>query len=169
MDKKLSETTYLCVEIMNSKRQVYCKGETWSPGTNFVTWCLTSLIDLFSLYLLFSQYRSCDNTLENCFFQISSCSSPDRSRKQATFLSRVPVHCITPFCSDALVSPPYQFALPLSALLWSVGGRKIAKICLAGDGGNRSALWVMTQSPHTDHSSSGFTLESRTRNFFILM
>ena len=40
--------------------------------------------------------------------------SPDRSRKQAnktankqaTFLSRVPVHCITPFCSDALVSPP---------------------------------------------------------------
>ena len=26
--------------------------------------------------------------------------------KQATFLSRVPVHCITPFCSDALVSPP---------------------------------------------------------------
>ena len=33
-------------------------------------------------------------------------ASPDRSRKQATFLSRVPVHCITPFCSDALVSPP---------------------------------------------------------------
>ena len=32
--------------------------------------------------------------------------SPDRSRKQATFLSRVPVHCITPFCSNALVSPP---------------------------------------------------------------
>ena len=29
-----------------------------------------------------------------------------RSRKQVTFLSRVPVHCITPFCSDALVSPP---------------------------------------------------------------
>ena len=34
MDKKLLETTYLCVEIMNSKRQVYCKGETWSRGTN---------------------------------------------------------------------------------------------------------------------------------------
>ena len=73
------ETTYLCVEIMNSKRQVYCKGETWSRGTNlrltlYVTWCLTSLTDLFSLYVLFSQYRSCDNTLENCFFQISSCS-----------------------------------------------------------------------------------------------
>ena len=31
---------------------------------------------------------------------------PHRSRKQATFVSRVPVHCITPFCSDALVSPP---------------------------------------------------------------
>ena len=27
--------------------------------------------DLFSLYVLFSQYMSCDNTLENCFFQIS--------------------------------------------------------------------------------------------------
>ena len=31
-------------------------------------------IELFSLYVLFSQYRSCDNTLENCFSQISSCS-----------------------------------------------------------------------------------------------
>ena len=29
-------------------------------------------IDLFSLYVLFSQYRSRDNTLENCFFQIYS-------------------------------------------------------------------------------------------------
>ena len=37
VDKKLRETTYLCVKIMNSKRQMYCKGETWSPGTNFVT------------------------------------------------------------------------------------------------------------------------------------
>ena len=79
MDKKLRETTYLCVEIMNRKRQVHCKRETWSRGTNLrlpfdVIWCLTSLIDLFSLYVLFSQYRSCDNTLENCFFQISSCS-----------------------------------------------------------------------------------------------
>ena len=35
---------------------------------------LTSLTDLFSLYVLFSQYRSWDNTLENCFFHISSCS-----------------------------------------------------------------------------------------------
>ena len=79
MDKKLRETTYLCVEIMNRKRQVHCKRETWSRGTNLrlpfdVTWCLTSLIDLFSLYVLFPQYRSCDNSLENCFFQISSCS-----------------------------------------------------------------------------------------------
>ena len=31
-------------------------------------------VDLFSLYVLFSQYRSRDNTLENCFFQISFCS-----------------------------------------------------------------------------------------------
>ena len=31
-------------------------------------------IDLFSLYVLFSQNRSCDNTLENCFFQIPSYS-----------------------------------------------------------------------------------------------
>ena len=79
MNKKLRETTYLCVEIMNSKRQVHYKGETWSRGTNLrltldVTWCLTSLTYLFSLYVLFSQYRSCDITLGNCFFQISSCS-----------------------------------------------------------------------------------------------
>ena len=32
MDKKLRETTYLCGEIMNSKRQV--KGKNWSRGTN---------------------------------------------------------------------------------------------------------------------------------------
>ena len=32
MDKKLPETTKLCVDIMNSKRQVYCK------GGNMVTW-----------------------------------------------------------------------------------------------------------------------------------
>ena len=32
MDKKLRETTNLCVEIMNSKRQVM--GETWSRGTD---------------------------------------------------------------------------------------------------------------------------------------
>ena len=34
MNKKLRETTYLCVEIMNNKRQVHCKGKTWSRGTN---------------------------------------------------------------------------------------------------------------------------------------
>ena len=33
-----------------------------------------SPIDLFSLYILFSQKRSCDNTPKNCFFQISSYS-----------------------------------------------------------------------------------------------
>ena len=32
MDKNLRETTHLCVEIMNGKRQV--EGETWSRGTN---------------------------------------------------------------------------------------------------------------------------------------
>ena len=79
VDKKFLETTYLCVEIMNSKQQVHCKGETWSRDTNlrltlYVTWCLTSLTDLFCLYVLFSQHKSSDNTLENCFFQISSCS-----------------------------------------------------------------------------------------------
>ena len=36
------------------------------------SWIPSFQIDLFSLYVLFSQYRSCDNTLENCFFQISS-------------------------------------------------------------------------------------------------
>ena len=35
---------------------------------------LLRAIDLISLYVLFSQYMSCDNTLENCFFQISSYS-----------------------------------------------------------------------------------------------
>ena len=34
VDKKLLETTYLCVELMNSKQQVHCKGETWSRDTN---------------------------------------------------------------------------------------------------------------------------------------
>ena len=33
-------------------------------------------IDLFSLYILFSQCRSCDGTLESCFFEISSYSRP---------------------------------------------------------------------------------------------
>ena len=33
MDKKLGETTNLCVEIMNSKRQVTGK-LAWSRGTN---------------------------------------------------------------------------------------------------------------------------------------
>ena len=33
-----------------------------------------SNIDLLSLYVLFSKYRSRDNTLGNCFFHISSYS-----------------------------------------------------------------------------------------------
>ena len=33
MDKKLRETTNLCVEIVNRKRQG--KGEAWSRGTNW--------------------------------------------------------------------------------------------------------------------------------------
>ena len=37
-------------------------------------------------------------------------ASPARSRKQATFLSRVPVHCITPFRSDAFVSLPNLYS-----------------------------------------------------------
>ena len=37
---------------------------------------------------------------------IASPGRIDQSRKQATFLNRVPVYCVTPFCSDALVSPP---------------------------------------------------------------
>ena len=51
-------------------------------GINFKTQPLTlklfvtiyNAIDLFSLYVLFSQYRSRDNTLGNRFFQISSYS-----------------------------------------------------------------------------------------------
>ena len=48
MDKKLGETTNLCVEIMNSKRQVMGK-LAWSSGTNLRlpfdihVNCLTSL------------------------------------------------------------------------------------------------------------------------------
>ena len=47
------------------------------------------------------------NSVTAAVFNVqTTIASRDRSRKQATFLSRVPVHCITPFCSDALVSPP---------------------------------------------------------------
>ena len=57
--------------------------------------------------------RSCKKTNQAAIIQwqrqchvINHIASPDRSRKHSTFLSRVPVHCITPFCWDALVSPP---------------------------------------------------------------
>ena len=36
-------------------------------------------------------------------------ASPYRSPKHATFPSRVPDHCITPFCSEALVSLPNHY------------------------------------------------------------
>ena len=41
---------------------------------------LMRTIDLFSLLVLFSQYRSCVNTLENCFFQILSYSTANVSK-----------------------------------------------------------------------------------------
>ena len=40
-DKKFRETTNLCVEIMNSKRQV--NGETWSCSTNL---CLPFVVNV---------------------------------------------------------------------------------------------------------------------------
>ena len=36
--------------------------------------CTLKAIDVFSLYILFSQCRSCDVTLESCFFEFASCS-----------------------------------------------------------------------------------------------
>ena len=46
-------------------------------------------------------------------------TSPDRSRKQATSLSRVPVHCITPFCWERSFHRPtfIRPAPPLSSLV----------------------------------------------------
>ena len=55
-------------------RQIYSKETNGAHAHYREPVPLTSLTDLFSLYVLFSQYRSFDNTLENCFFQISSCS-----------------------------------------------------------------------------------------------
>ena len=48
-------------------------------------------------------------------------ASPDRSRKQATFVSRVPVHCITPFCSDApnLYPPCYVWTVMRERESWA--------------------------------------------------
>ena len=128
MDKKLRETTYLCVKIMNSKRQMYCKGETWSPGTNFVTWCLTSLIDLLSLYVLFSQYRSCDNTLENCFFQISSCSRAYVCRHKNT-KCQVP---LGPLLGKQTIQAKEVYTSQSSATRKPGGGRLLNK-CLFED------------------------------------
>ena len=93
---------------MNSKRQLYCKGETWSRGTNLrltldVTWCLTSLTDLFSLYVLFSQYRSCDNTLQGV------------SQKFASLIT-----CDITF--DRNYTSPWYFLKTFIALLSTVSG-----------------------------------------------
>ena len=55
-------------------RQIYSKETNGAHAHYREPVPFTSLTDLFSLYVLFSQYRSFDNTLENCFFQISSCS-----------------------------------------------------------------------------------------------
>ena len=46
------------------------------------------------------------NSVTAAVSDVQTTSQALKNRKQATFLSKVPVHCITPFCSDALVSPP---------------------------------------------------------------
>ena len=52
MDKKLRETTYLCVEIMNSKRR---KGETWSRGSNSrLPFDVNVILNLSSIFFLSS-------------------------------------------------------------------------------------------------------------------
>ena len=48
MDKKLPETTYLCVEIMNSKRQ---KGET------LVTWYKLALFSALDNHWILALYK----------------------------------------------------------------------------------------------------------------
>ena len=48
-------------------------GKPSSRSMGLVSTPLHVIIDLFGFYVFFfSQYRSCDNTLENCFLQISS-------------------------------------------------------------------------------------------------
>ena len=53
--------TVLSISICNAK---HCKFK-----------CLLDAVNYFSLYVLFSQYRPCDNTSEDYFFQIFSYSS----------------------------------------------------------------------------------------------
>ena len=77
--------------------------------------------------------KKCKKTNQAAIIQwqrqcLSHIASPDRSRKQATFLSRVPVHCIRPFCSDALVSPPNLYPPCFSVTSWpaiSLRGRRL--------------------------------------------
>ena len=64
----------IAISNLELARQIYSKETNGAHAHYLEPVPLTSLIDLFSLYVLFSQYRSFDNTLENCFFQISSCS-----------------------------------------------------------------------------------------------
>ena len=48
-------------------------------------------IDFFSLYVLFSQHRSCDNTLENCFFLIISYSRNNYAQSYEETKGQVPL------------------------------------------------------------------------------
>ena len=48
-------------------------------------------IDFFSLYVLFSQHRSCDNTLENCFFLIISYSRHNYAQSYEETKGQVPL------------------------------------------------------------------------------
>ena len=48
-------------------------------------------IDFFSLYVLFSQHRSCDNTLENCFFLIKSYSRRNYAQSYEETKGQVPL------------------------------------------------------------------------------
>ena len=57
--------------IAIKSRQLVYAGDCFDKGLFYSSILLSLTTDLFSLYVLFSQYRSCDNTLGNCFFQIS--------------------------------------------------------------------------------------------------
>ena len=78
-----SERVYPAVVYLRTEFSNGCKGILKNPGIflkGILCWALLGnqmsckAIDLFGLCILFSQYRSCDNSLENCFFQFSSYS-----------------------------------------------------------------------------------------------
>ena len=58
MDKKLHETTNLCVEIMNSTRQV--KGKlAWSHGTNLLLLLdVNVILNLYILWVVSMEYKN---------------------------------------------------------------------------------------------------------------